>query len=94
MITAVRPQTVTEVTPATDSWQPSWSAWRYSDEERPGHGHSRGQQQQSCALPSGCTNLRTLLSIESLGEVWGDLLGQSSAQDFVIESWAELLRLN
>ena len=93
MITALRPQTVPEVTPATDSWQPSWSAWRYSDQERPGQGNFPGQQ-QSCALPSGCTNLRTLLSIESLGEVWGDMLGQSSAQDFVIESWTELLRLN
>jgi len=93
MIIAVRPQTVTEVSPATDSWQPSWSAWRYSDEERSGQGHS-SRQQQPPSLPSGCTNLRTLLSIECLGEVWGDMLGQTSAQDCVIESWTELLRLN
>lgn len=93
MITAVRPQTVSEVTPATDSWQPSWSAWRFSDEQRSGQGRPR-RQQQLPALASGCTNLRTLLSIESLGEVWGDMLGQRTAQDGVINSWTELLRLN
>lgn len=93
MITTVRPQTVTEVTPPGDSWQPSWSAWRDCDGERSGQGHSP-RHKQNPTVASGCTNLRTLLSIESLGEVWGDMLGQSSAQDYVIENWTELLRLN
>ncbi|MBX3167259.1 MAG: hypothetical protein KF760_07595 [Candidatus Eremiobacteraeota bacterium] len=91
MITlATRPQMVMEVSPASDSWQASWSAWRYPEEERgQGQGRSGGT-----AAQTGCTNLRTLLSSESLGEVWEAMLGQTSSQDLVIDSWTQLLRLN
>ena len=90
---APRPQTVTEISPASDSWQASWSAWRYPEDERP----RQGQQERSrsgAGVQSGCTNLRTLLGIESLGEVWEAMLGQTSSQDLVIDSWTQLLRLN
>ncbi len=94
MTLAIRPQTVTEVTPANDSWQAGWSAWRYPEEER-GQGQSKGQgQPKGTPLQGGCTNLRTLLSIESLGEVWEAMLGQASSQDLVIDGWTQLLRLN
>jgi hypothetical protein len=92
MITlAVRPQTVTEVSPASDSWQASWSAWRDLEGERQGQGRPRPRKGGS---HSGCTNLRTLLSCESLGEVWEAMLGQTSGQDHVIDCWTQLLRLN
>ncbi len=92
---AIRPQMVTEVTPAADSWQASWSAWHYPEEERPRRApQSLAQSAATQTLQSGCTNLRTLLSFESLGDVWEAMLGQASSQDLVIESWTQLLRLN
>lgn len=92
---AIRPQMVTEVTPAADSWQASWSAWHYPEEERPRRAaQCLTSSSASPAFQSGCTNLRTLLSFESLGDVWEAMLGQASSQDLVIESWAQLLRLN
>lgn len=90
-----RPQMVTEVTPASDSWQASWSAWRYPEDERgQGQRKERAAQTSGVPLPGGCTNLRTLLSIESLGDVWEAMLGQTSSQDLVIDGWTQLLRLN
>ncbi len=89
---AARPQTVTEVSPASDSWQANWSAWRDLEGERQGQGRPRAPR---APVPqSGCTNLRTLLSSESLGEVWEAMLGQSSSQTHVIDCWTQLLRLN
>lgn len=86
---------VTEISPASDSWQASWSAWRYPEEERPRHGQpERSLAGGGTGVQSGCTNLRTLLGIESLGEVWEAMLGQTSSQDLVIDSWTQLLRLN
>lgn len=84
---------VTEVSPASDSWQASWSAWRDLEGERPSHSGIR-RRSQGNAPQSGCTNLRTLLSIESLGEVWEALLGQTHSHDHVIDCWTQLLRLN
>lgn len=90
-----RPQTVTEVSPAGDSWQAGWSAWRYPDEERRPQGPSQGRGSfQAAPFQGGCTNLRTLLSSESLGEVWEAMLGQTSSQELVIDGWTQLLRLN
>jgi len=82
---------VTEVSPASDSWQASWSAWRYTDGERRGPDRRRSG---GGGLQSGCTNLRTLLSSESLAEVWEAMLGQTSSQEHVIDGWTQLLRLN
>ena len=84
---------VTEVTPASDSWQASWSAWRDLEGERQGQGQTRSRARAGRSH-SGCTNLRTLLGSESLGEVWEALLGQTSSQEHVIDCWTQLLRLN
>lgn len=86
-----RPSAVSEVAPAADSWQTGWSGWREQD-----YALGRGSRRQQRRPPaqSGCTNLRTLLSSESLSEIWEAMLGATSGPEHVIESWTELLRLN
>ncbi|MFN8610371.1 MAG: hypothetical protein U0931_22730 [Vulcanimicrobiota bacterium] len=83
-----RPTVVDEIAPAADSWQTGWSGWR-----EPEYGQGRGQQRRT-PLQSGCTNLRTLLSSESLAEAWEAMLGATSGPEHVIDSWTQLLRLN
>ena len=85
-----RPQTITEITPAADSWQTSWSGWREPEYRQGG----QQQQRRGPAAQGGCTNLRSLLSSESLGEIWEAMLGASSGPACVIESWTQLLNLN
>ncbi|MBS2036275.1 hypothetical protein JST97_14890 [bacterium] len=82
---------ITEISPAADSWQTSWSGWREQEWTQAQSG--QGQQRRS-APQSGCTNLRTLLSSESLAEAWEALLGATSGPECVIDSWTQLLRLN
>jgi hypothetical protein len=89
-----RSQVVTEIAPSSDPWQASWYSWHESESPDRSDRNPRRQQQSPPDLSQGCSNFRTLLSSEALGEVWSDLLGQTSAQDYVIESWTQLLHLN
>ncbi|MBT9583951.1 hypothetical protein IV102_11460 [bacterium] len=97
MITALAPrsQVVTEIAPSNDPWQASWYSWHES--EAPDREAQQRQQQRQHSEPDlsqGCSNFRTLLSAEALGDVWESLLGQTSSQEYVIESWTKLLHLN
>lgn len=98
MITAVpsRFQVVTEIAPSNDPWQASWYNWRENapeDEPSPG-GRRQAPRRRDDEPLSGCANFQTLLGAESLAEVWESLLGRTASQDYVIESWTQLLNLN
>ena len=95
-----RYQVVTEIAPSNDPWQASWYNWHetvdaegHSGSRRPPHQQSPRDSHRS-DVSQGCSNFRTLLCSESLGEFWEAMLGQVSAQEYVIESWTQLLHLN
>lgn len=99
MITAVpsRFQVVTEIAPSSDPWQASWYNWHETESEDFRHipGRRRlGSSDEPMDEASGCANFRALLGAESLAEVWEGLLGRTASQDYVIESWTQLLNLN
>ncbi len=90
---APRSQVVPEIAPSSDPWQASWYSWHESEvpERRSQRG---GGRSGSPSLQNGCSNFRTLLCSESLTEVWEALLGRTSSQEYVIDSWTQLLTFN